>query len=1036
MSSKLLLAPAAGGKTQSAIDRILALSADSPPGSVWAVVPDRNQGMSLQKRLATHGALGVRVETFGDLYAEILSQAGEPFPVTPEPVIHLLLRAAIDRVAERGQLRYYAPIRHRPGLVGVLADLFAELKRSLIEPAGFSSAMRGRGARLEELAAFYEEYQARLVKLGWSDHEGLGWLAVNALAANPQLTRDWRLLVIDGFDSFNTCQIALLKALEPRVRELLLTLTGDLKMSRLAYRRFARTMEALQSNLSLEVQVLPIRRNPVRPLAHLEESLFQTNVGCERMGANVTFVEAQNMSLEAREALRWVKARIARDGVALNQCAVIARDIGSYRQALHEAAREFGLPLRLACGEPLIANPAVAAVLNLLELSLQDWARRPLLDVLRTPYFDLSLFGFSHGDAVQLDEIARAGQVVGGIDQWQEALLLAAAERDSSREEFDEEEQRPPRRPIGSAALALWERLRAFHERLTPPAQGSLKDYARWVEDLLPERSGVQLASCLAAQADTAERDKAAVGAFVKALGALVLGESVVERSSTVSFAEFYAQLRASVEAATYRLDDFADPTQGQIYGASLATARGVCYRAVAIMGLSEGLLPAPLNEDPLLSDEDRDECVKSGLPLEPRLRSDQQTLFYEGVTRATEYLLLSRPYLADDGEVWEPSHYWAAALSLFDAPVQRVRPEDIRPHVEAASPAELLAWCVRRRSLPGGYRNLLPEWETLRGLWSVLRARLDSDTPGECDGNDSDLRSALAGRFGPDHIWSPSRLETYAACPFSFYMSVALGLEERKPPELGFDAAQLGSMLHEVLEGVYRQAGNGSQIEDLLAALPSVAQAVFEAAPRKFGFRPTPFWETQRQELMESLSRSLPGLASQSGAFRPAHFELQFGLAGASPLAIETDEGSVLFHRVIDRVDLDQEGNLRIIDYKTGSSGLRPRDLIEGHRLQLPIYSLAAQKSLGLGRPVDGFYWAILRGEAGQLRLQGFEHVTEDGRVFRGALGAMDLAAEHIGNFLRGIREAAFAPLPPSGGCKGYCVARQFCWRYQPEQW
>ena len=71
----------------------------------------------------------------------------------------------------------------------------------------------------------------------------------------------------------------------------------------------------------------------------------------------------------------------------------------------------------------------------------------------------------------------------------------------------------------------------------------------------------------------------------------------------------------------------------------------------------------------------------------------------------------------------------------------------------------------------------------------------------------------------------------------------------------------------------------------------------------------------------------------------------------------MEFDNESVLVHGVIDRVDVDEAGNLRVIDYKAGSTGLGTRDLIEGRRLQIALYSLAAERCLGLGTPVDGFY-------------------------------------------------------------------------------
>ena len=65
----------------------------------------------------------------------------------------------------------------------------------------------------------------------------------------------------------------------------------------------------------------------------------------------------------------------------------------------------------------------------------------------------------------------------------------------------------------------------------------------------------------------------------------------------------------------------------------------------------------------------------------------------------------------------------------------------------------------------------------------------------------------------------------------------------------------------------------------------------------------------------------------------------------------------------------------MRIIDYKAGGSHLMPRDLQEGRRLQLPLYALAAEQNFN-GRVTSGFYWKILAGEAGSLRLERFEQL------------------------------------------------------------
>ena len=97
MALRLLLAPAASGKTHYALECIHSLLETAPLSPIWVVLPDRGQGAAFQRRLASRGALGVRIGTFGDIYAEILSQTGRPMPVTPESVIHRLIELLLTR---------------------------------------------------------------------------------------------------------------------------------------------------------------------------------------------------------------------------------------------------------------------------------------------------------------------------------------------------------------------------------------------------------------------------------------------------------------------------------------------------------------------------------------------------------------------------------------------------------------------------------------------------------------------------------------------------------------------------------------------------------------------------------------------------------------------------------------------------------------------------------------------------------------------------------------------------------------------------
>ena len=106
----------------------------------------------------------------------------------------------------------------------------------------------GRGERLEELAAIYADYQSWLLKgmIGPTPKARAGWPR-SRLQDHPDLCRDVRLLIVDGFDEFNPTQLGVLKTLAQRASETILTLTGDVSRERPILRRFTRARDILTS---------------------------------------------------------------------------------------------------------------------------------------------------------------------------------------------------------------------------------------------------------------------------------------------------------------------------------------------------------------------------------------------------------------------------------------------------------------------------------------------------------------------------------------------------------------------------------------------------------------------------------------------------------------------------------------------------------------------------------------------------------------------------------------------------------------------
>jgi ATP-dependent helicase/nuclease subunit B len=1085
MAAQVLIAPPAFGKTHTCISMLQSTLQAHPNARVLAVVRDRLQAAAFRRRLAeAGGSLGADVITFPDLYREILESGCERIPIAS----HTLRRHVLQKTIDRTALTYFAPLRSLPGFGRMVQNLIGELEGAMVTPLDLTQTLAEMDSRpgLREIADLYRSYRTELEGLGWTDPESLAAQALQTLRNDAGCMADLDLLVVDGFDWFDPAQRAILQALNSRARRILITLPGQIPWSRTVHRGFRKSSQELCAALSVPrsgdfsrsalcdgeetTKVVTTEEDCLRsgvqhlrcrsrsffshlppPLAALEANLFEPGSAAQaNPGDAICLIEARSPQEEAREALRWIKRILCETGCSPDQFAVLARDPEPYFELLRSTAVEFGLPVRFTRSRTLAGIPIVAALLDLLALPAQNYAYRPLFGVLRSPFFDLAPLGLSPLQVDTLDLISRQGKVIEGLDQWDEVFQAlaavpedpagedAAGEDAAAKDAAGEEEEAVPVLPRGTAARRLHAGLRGFLQRTCPTSGSqSLCAWVTWLENLL---SGLGYYPATSQEVDPEKQ--AALEALRDCLQDLIAAEAVLtsetalpEKSGLSSdvlldYPAFVAQLRSALEAAECTSPE--DPLQPAVTVMRMLEARGLRYPYVAVLGLSEGIFPRVERPDPILSEE-----LRARLGLQPRLGQDQLGLFYQAITRAGRALLLTRPYLTDSGDPWEPSPYWNAVCALFPNAVRRVRPEDLRPACDAASPAELLFWSARSGATPQGPESLAERYERIRAAQARLKALLDGNgTAHSLDPTQSDpARSDLArldlvrlcqARFGPDTVWAITRLESYLSCPFRFFVESVLQVEGHAAPEWDFDAAQLGSMLHAILERAYRDAADPSDVEQVLATLHAAANEVFAAAPAELGFRPSPLWDRQRAELLARLEATVTGLAELQPGWRPHDFELAFGVRDRPPLEMAVDGRVVRFRGVIDRVDVDDSGRVRIVDYKTGSSHLSKVDLVEGRRLQLAVYAQAAQDALNLGEPAEGLYWRI--GPDGQsgLRLGNFDYAD-----FQGPQGAMALAREHILDAVTRLEQADFSTTPLGGRCPAYCPAGGWCWKY-----
>jgi ATP-dependent helicase/nuclease subunit B len=275
-----------------------------------------------------------------------------------------------------------------------------------------------------------------------------------------------------------------------------------------------------------------------------------------------------------------------------------------------------------------------------------------------------------------------------------------------------------------------------------------------------------------------------------------------------------------------------------------------------------------------------------------------------------------------------------------------------------------------------------------------------------------------LAGGLARIDPISASGVETWAGCPFRYFLGRVLAVEPTDRPEdqesWTISPIDRGSLIHAILEEFFRtlhEAGrpgpNEAYSQSDRELMRSLAQRRFREVEElgQTGYQLA--WQNTQSAILLDLETVLnrdQDFRSEN-AVTPAFFEQGFGFEKGWPAAeVQLSGGTVVRLRgYIDRVDLG-DGAAYVTDYKTGSSydkkDFDADPVVAGTKVQLAVYSNAVRRQLeAAGTPVavvTASYWFISEkghfdridvtdGEESNLRLAEVMDVVNEG-LTRGA--------------------------------------------------
>lgn len=209
---------------------------------------------------------------------------------------------------------------------------------------------------------------------------------------------------------------------------------------------------------------------------------------------------------------------------------------------------------------------------------------------------------------------------------------------------------------------------------------------------------------------------------------------------------------------------------------------------------------------------------------------------------------------------------------------------------------------------------------------------------------------------FGAETTMSVSALEMYNKCAMQYMLDRVLKIRKRED-NTNVQLNEIGSLVHNMFEDALRDiVSENSTVDELKSYLEGLDESLLSDLASTYFDKArlvsaSPDKNTAMYEIMPGIKtkrifmKALPKLLKYcvDEKYVPRFYEQDITKLDV-PFNVTTDNDITFkFTGFIDRVDVNEEnGNLRIVDYKTGAKKIDLKEFIAGVQIQLFAYALA----------------------------------------------------------------------------------------------
>ncbi|HAN21326.1 MAG: hypothetical protein A2Y15_07210 [Clostridiales bacterium GWF2_36_10] len=864
----------------------------------------------------------------------------------------ILMSLTLDSLADK--LGEYKNVSANSDFVKSIISVINRLKASGVSYEKLSEAaengiVKSNGrlySKLKDISIIYESYQEHFSQDLIDPCDALTML--ESELAEYSFFKDY-IVFIDGYYTFTEQEYAIIMHIVRQSEDTYISFTCDNQESALFKDNLASAnrIKRHTGGVSNDIYTSECKRHSSSLLSHIEKYLWEVETSVlGEINDSVRIIEAKN-SFEEAEAIASEIIRLSREkGLRYRDISLVFGGLSEYEGIIDVVLERNNIPFYMSKKDELSTKPLLSFIFACLEAVITDFTVSSIKKFIKTGFTPLSV-----GESDILLRYAEMWDIRGKKwydgSEWQmnpdgycevlssyseHILLVVNRAKEKIMPYLSNLRQTLIQKDItiSSAVEALYKHL------IDCEADKRLLEKAQYLRDKGDE--------------DEAQKERQLWDMLMNIFDQLYK----ISGTEKVNASKLYELLKLMCDEYTVG----SIPTSiDQIRIGDASLFRPDDCKAQILGGVIDGVFPAYASGDNFFEDDELMLLEEAGCNIGvPKFEQQnrERFLFYTAAAAPSDYLILTYPVSDFSGTQKRPSLAITRIKKLLPL-IKTIRfGQDQTDLLYSKESAAFFYQTIKDNNIKIFTHNLLIN----KGV------RISQNTTPLFDKN------AYINMQEKQISFSPSRIERYGYCAFSYFAGYVLRLKKNK--KIKFSTPEIGTFIHKILEqfliektkdGVFSVPSE----EEIKEVVNSLAEKYFldvvgglEGKSRRFTHT-----YTNLKKTLNLLLHNLSDEFSQSD-FLPVGFELKIGyneVNSLPPVSYDLgDEKKVVVRGSIDRVDTYTTGGItyvRVVDYKTFGKEFSLDLINEGIDTQMLNYLFAYCAAGDNRKPAGILYYA-----------------------------------------------------------------------------